>query len=230
MLSKKITNLFPSQQERSIHVLPPIKQSPFTDLHQFLQNIDFYNNPRLINPYSVCKKSTDFYKLAFFFLGFLFLGLALIAFLKTPNWIWHHLVWDAPLLKHLVVILSLMLSGSAFMIGWNLSPEREAIKWITHQGKRKLAKKYYTKRSQLRLIDFIPLGKDYQKKNFLKHSYIESLEKIDLLKEEYYVILHRITTTPGLCKEDKEKLLNQASLKFNDAVDRIVRFMLSQNA
>ena len=197
----------------------------YPELQHFLQQIESSENSIIHQPYFINKKRVFTYKAVFFLFGSLFFLLACVIYFKNPNWFSHFILWDGYLVKHFVSGFALCLASISYLITYTIRTEIEVAKYIASRGKFLLAGKYKRKRAKFNIIDCLPFSRHYQKKDLLRQTYLDALDKIYHVKEEYVSLLARITHSQSLSRDIKEKLYNQTLLKFKDDIENIVAVM-----
>lgn len=123
---------FLQSKEPHIHYLTKAR-GPI-DIEFFRQSISLHYQ----HAYATNKWQNWVYRFIFLALGLLFLVLSAIIFFKTVNFACGFYFKNCTLVKNSINLLCLLLSGSAFAIGYKIQPEKDAIQYLIGKVEREL--------------------------------------------------------------------------------------------
>lgn len=173
-------------------------------------------------PYTTHKRNLFAYKFVFFSLSALFACLGMIIFFKTGVWtplIYLTLMGAA---KKLICLVCIMLSTASFVVGWTLSPEKDAIKHYTAKSLSVLREIYFRKQQRFGIRRFFCFAFPYTEYILLKQNYLEVVSKIRQKKEKTIQLVTQIRVSDDLDWEEKETLYNQAIAELNDKLEAML--------
>lgn len=102
-------------------------------------DIDFFKRAvSLQHFYAATKRQNFVYRFIFFGFSFLFTVFGLMIFFKTANPLCSLTFGDGYFVKNLVNLFCILLSGGAFVLGYKIHPEKEAIKHLVKKVESEL--------------------------------------------------------------------------------------------
>lgn len=188
----------------------------FQDLDLFMKQIEGAKAGVVNQPYTYNKRNIFWYRVIFIAFALLFFTLALTSMSLTTTIGCGIFFSSCNLLKSSVFCVCVLLTFCSFLMAFSLSAERDAAIQCSKKAKAILSTIYKRKKSRLGLGRWALFTSQRQQAITLKHLYDDAYDRIHDKREATLHLLHRISTTPSLQKEERETLLNQAIEELND--------------
>lgn len=186
----------------------------YHELNKFRQEIEDNKSGPHHRPFETEKKRSLIYRLIFIGLGFIFFILSLMVYGHTVNWSYSFLFENCMVPKFFICSLCLILSITAFGIGFAIRPEREAAARLVRRGQLKLKRIYNKKLAE---ID----AKNSEQAHILRQIYLDFLDKILDSKMVTLLLLTEIANKDKTI--EPADLFNQAILELNDALHLLIQ-------
>jgi hypothetical protein len=121
-----------SKEDRiHVHALTTVKD-PAVDVEFFRRSISLHYQ----HVYATKKWQNGIYRFIFFGFGLLFLAFAAIIFFKTVNFTCGIYFKDCALVKNYINVICLFLAGCAFITGYKIHPEKDAMHYLIGKVER----------------------------------------------------------------------------------------------
>lgn len=172
-------------------------------------------------PFTAAKKKVLSYKSIFLGLGLLFLVLGVFIWMKTHILPMHYLLLGTFYVAKNVICGFCGLAGAAsLLICYSLSTEKEIIQQMIRKAQRDLSTLYSRKKLEHGIKGYSWGNCD--KSAYLLQGYRETHHKILDLKEETFLLFHRILHAEHLNGGKKEHLFNQAIMELDLKIEDLL--------
>ncbi|CDZ81051.1 hypothetical protein BN1013_01579 [Candidatus Rubidus massiliensis] len=207
---------------QSLYLFNQEQISPYKNLHAFREKIELKKQSPHHLPYKFEEKKVQLYQTIFCSFGLIFALLsAFVAFYarQFSLLIFHH-HFIVP--KAFIIFIPTVLSLAAFILMYNLSPQREALRRIMETAKKRMRRAYLKKIAFLSFKKGHNFFQRYTLTSSLRHDYLSSLEKMDDCKAVTAALLKKIDECEETDSSVREHLYNEALLEFNDKIHSVL--------
>lgn len=209
------------RQDQKIHKIEPFAfiNSKAEGLHQFKNQIEVSRNHPKFRPYTAAKSSVSIYRTIFLGFGALYFMLGMILSFKSLTWTCGLIFGSCFGVKVVLFSVCALISSVSITLGFTMKTEKEAVKKLFNDAKKRLKKLYEKKLVHFEVQSHFAFGKEYRKTLAFKQQYQEALDKLSDQKEETFHLIERIAKSYDLDGEMQEELFNQALLEFRQRAD-----------
>lgn len=185
----------------------------FTELTKFRRNIEEGRCGLHHYPYTTNKNKIFIYKSIFFGLSGLFICLALYLYYSHLSWTFAFLFRDNMPIKQVICFICGVFCAFSAGLGLLITPEKELALQAVMSAKRQIKKVYRRRLNSISCVhNSSPMGTSHER-IVIKHTYEDTLEKLEAFKSETLMTLKRIGISKQLSESQKEHLYNQVILE-----------------
>jgi hypothetical protein len=201
----------------------PIQTEEYPLLHLFKKEVEVDKHSPKNKPYTHHKASILIYRTIFLTIGITYFILASIIYSKSLYWTCALIFGSSIAVKSVLLMVCGFISFISFIIGYYITPEKESVKHIVRNAKKKI-KQIYRYKMRHTLPGIIIISEEQKlRAAALNQELDHAMETLHRYQEEGFHLVAQIAKTNSLDNDQKEELFNQAMIELRIKLERLIQ-------